>query len=291
MVNKKIFAGSISNSNLPHPATREIELDSIGSNPSDLKYPLLIKPAVTQDFWRFNAKSFIARNSAEFEEYTEKVAKYGIAIVLQEIVPGPPSNLFGIAGYMDRNFKLKGTFAYRRIRDWPAGFGCNSLIESIPIRIIESTKRSLEDYLRSIKYCGLFEAEFKRDDRDGVLKILEINARGWWQNFFPTVCGLNLVLMAFLDAVGQKFVYSANYKTGLRWIYPINDCRAAMTLLKQGQLRISEWISSYRHIKDFPYLNSGDPLPCLLNPFFVGPIYTKELLRKLGLKSNANRQY
>ena len=155
------------------------------------------------------------------------------------------------------------------------------MIESIPIQFVAESKDYVVNYLRSIRYCGLFEAEFKTDERDGVPKILEINARSWWQNHFPTVCGINLVLMSFLDAVGKEIEYEDTYKIGLKWVHSFNDTRAAMTLFQRSQLSLSNWISSYKDVRDYSYFCANDVLPLLCNPFFVGPVYAKELLRKL----------
>ena len=281
LVDKTKFCLSLADTNISHPTTQVLDTANLETVKKKLTYPILIKPAVTQDFWRFNTKSIVAQNSTELDTSIDPVITQKIPVVLQEIVPGPPTNLLGIAGYMDHNNELKGVFSYRRIRGWPIDFGCNSLIESIPVKEVSEIKESLEDYLKRIKYCGLFEAEFKRDDRDGVTKIIEINARGWWQNHFPTVCGLNLVLMAYLDAIGKHVKYRETYKTGLKCIHSFGDMRASMTMFQNGELGLSEWLYSIRHVIDYPYFNAKDLLPSLSNPLFAGPVYIKELLRKL----------
>jgi len=283
LVDKAKFCLSLADTNISYPNTQVLNTANIENIKKGLRYPILIKPAVTQDFWRFNTKSIVAQNSTELEKSIDPVIKQKIPVVLQEIVPGPPTNLLGIAGYMDHNHELKGVFSYRRIRGWPIDFGCNSLIESIPVKEVSELKGPLEDYLKRIKYCGLFEAEFKHDDRDDVTKLIEINARGWWQNHFPTVCGLNLVLMAYLDAIGKHVKYRETYKTGLKWIHSFGDMRAAMTMFQNGELGFSEWLHSIGNVADYPYFNAKDLLPFLSNPFFVGPVYVKELFRKLSI--------
>lgn len=283
LVDKTKFCLSLSGTDIPHPTTQVLNIADPENITTKLKYPILIKPAVAQDFWKFNTKSIVAHNSTELGKSINLVKNHKIPVVLQEIVPGPPTNTFGIAGYMDRNYEIKGVFSYHRIRGWPLGFGCNSIIESIPIKEVGKLKDCTVDYLKRIKYCGLFEAEFKQDERDGVPKLIEINARGWLQNHFPTVCGLNLVLIAYLDAVGKRVNYCETYKTGVKWIHPFSDMRAAMTMFKKGELRLSKYLHSIRHVIDYPYFNAKDLLPSFSNPFFAGPVYTKELLRKLSI--------
>ncbi|MEJ5328353.1 MAG: hypothetical protein WHU54_08945 [Candidatus Bathyarchaeia archaeon] len=284
LVDKALFAKSLVNSQLAHPATLIVALDQVDMVARDLTYPVLIKPTITQNFWMFNVKSFVAENYFELKTYIAQVRKYRISVVLQEVVPGPQSNVYGLAGYIDKDHQLKGLFAYRRIRGWPLDFGCNSLIESIPIKQVEGVTCSLLDYLRKIKYYGLFEAEFKRDARDDVFKLIEINARPWWQNFFPTACGLNLVLIAFLDSVGLKVPFNKNYRAGLKWVHFFNDICSAITLFHNGELGLFDWLFSYSNVKDFAYFNVKDLLPFIATPFFVCPSYALAFMQKIWNK-------
>ncbi len=281
LVDKKRFYLSLMDTGIPHPETcfpLEEDCTKIKRN---IDYPVLIKPAVSQIFGRlFKAKSFVANNHRELERCLRMTSEHRISVMLQEIVPGPPTNVCVVAGYMGRNSEPKGVFAYRRIRDWPLGFGCNSLIESIPVTTVESIKEITLDYLKSLRYTGLFEAEFKKDERDGDFKLIEINSRSWWQNRFATVCGLNLVLLAYLDATGKSISYRENYRVGLRWIHAFNDFRSVTSLLQSGNLRFLGCLSSYKRLRDYAYFDATDPLPCISNPFFVSPIYFRELLKK-----------
>ena len=91
------------------------------------------------------------------------------------------------------------------------------------------------------------------------------------------------LLMAYLDAIGKQIKYCETYKTGLKWIHSFGDMRAAMTMFQNGELGLSEWLYSIRNVTDYPYFNAKDLLPFLSNPFFAGPVYVKELLRKLSI--------
>ena len=288
LVDKEKFYLSLMRAELPHPETYfplEEDLNEIERN---LDYPVLVKPAVSQMFSRiFILKSFVAKDRKELEKYLGLASEHRIPVMVQQIIPGPPTNVYGIAGYVDRNSEPKGVFAYRRIRDWPLGFGCNSLIESIPVSAVEQIKEITLNYLRSLKYTGLFEAEFKRDDRDGAFKLIEINARSWWQNRFATVCGSNLVLMAYLDAMGRRIPSTETYRTGIRWICALNDIQSAMTLFQSGSVGFLEWLSSYKSVVDYAYFAPNDPLPCISNLFLVSHAYFRGFLsaRKISDQS------
>jgi predicted ATP-grasp superfamily ATP-dependent carboligase len=282
LINKRKFYMSLYRNKVPYPNTYFPEnYEDIKEIENSIVFPVLIKPAITQLFSRFNRKALIARSKKDLEKYYKLVVKYDIEFVIQEIIPGPPTNQFGIAGYFDKNHNPKGLFAYRRIREWPIGLGNGSLIESIPIHEVSNIKDIIINYLKNLKYCGLFDAEFKKDLHNGNFRLLEINARSWWQNHFPTICGINLVMMAYLDAIGEKIEYRETYETGVRWIHFINDVFSLYGMFKNRSIHFSEWVQSYNNIRDYAYFNADDALPWFINPLMVGPVYFRSLKRKL----------
>ena len=145
-------------------------------------------------------------------------------------------------------------------------FGTNSLMESIPISDVTSIKKTTETYLNQLGYHGLMEAEFKRDTQDGIFKLLEINARSWWQNSLPTKCGINIVFMAYLDAIGKEIKYTEDYEAGIKWIHFLNDLRSSIKTSNNSTLK--EWVSSLHGIKDWAYFSVDDPTPWIINPLF-----------------------
>ena len=290
IVDKKKFYRSLKQNGIPHPATYFPEdwrdLREIGRR---LGYPLYLRPAITQLFTKyFPKKGLVAWSQGELEKYGKMISRHDIEFVVQEIIPGTPTHFFGLNGYLDKNHNPKGLFAYHRIREWPLGFGNGSLIESIPISSVPILKDITLRYLKNVRYSGLFDAEFKKDPRDGNFKLLEINVRSWWQNHFPTVCGVNLVMMAYLDAIGEETEYVETYRTGLKWVFFFNDFLSFSQLFKKGQITILHWLRSYKKVKDFAYFNPNDPVPSIVWPLINGPIYFRALLRRLSKKNVKN---
>jgi len=279
LVNKKKFYQSLDNYNIPHPITYFPETyQDIENISKQVEYPIYIRPSITQIFGaRFHEKGFVVSSQKELIEKYMLVSRYKIEVMVQEIIPGPATNLFGINGYFDKNSNPQGFFAYRRLREWPHGFGCNSLIESISMSDVPFLKEITENYLRKLRYHGIFETEFKRDQRDGSFKLLEINARSWWQNSFPTKCGINLILMAYLDAIGKRIDYTDTYRIGVKWLFFLNDLLSSMKMLHEKQMSISEWLSSLRKVEDYAYFSADDPLPWIVSPLLISRNYTQEL--------------
>jgi D-aspartate ligase len=270
LVNKKKFYQSLDKHMIPHPTTYFPEcFDDVKRISKNVDYPVYVRPSISQIFTkRFHEKGFIAKSEKELIRYCALAARSRIDFMIQEIIPGPAMNLFGVCGYFNKNARPMGLFAYRRIREWPHKFGTNSLIESVSISDVSLISELAVNYLRSIGYHGLMEAEFKKDPRDGNFKFLEVNARSWWQNSFPTKCGINLVLMAYLDMIGGEIRNQEKYKVGVKWIYFLNDLRSVLKMLRNREITIQNWFCSLRMINDYAYFSADDPLPSMLSPFF-----------------------
>jgi predicted ATP-grasp superfamily ATP-dependent carboligase len=146
-------------------------------------------------------------------------------------------------------------------------------MESIPISGVTSIKETAETYLHQLGYHGIMEAEFKRDPRDGIFKLLEINARSWWQNSFPAKCGINIVFISYLDAIGEEIEYTEDYEAGIKWIYFLNDLRSSIKT--SNNMTIKEWASSLHGIKDWAYFSADDPIPWVLSLLFSLSAFTK----------------
>jgi predicted ATP-grasp superfamily ATP-dependent carboligase len=117
--------------------------------------------------------------------------------------------------------------------------------------------------LERLAYRGIFSAEFKRDARDGIFRILEVNTRAWWYVEFATRCGVNVVEMAWRDAQDLTVAPApSNYLTGAGCVNLRNDLVtvfgrhvAARTPLP---LALRQWGRGH-----FNVFRWDDPLPSL----------------------------
>jgi D-aspartate ligase len=260
LVIKTKFYESLAQNDVPHPRVfvpegiRELKILS-----KKLKYPIFIRPSLSQHFSsQFHMKGFVAKSAQELLRYFRVASECKIDVMLQEIVPGPDTNIYGISGIFDRQSKPLAFFAYRRLKTWPPMFGNNSLIESISLAKLPFLKETVARYLERLQYYGIMEAEFKLDPRDNNFKLLEINARSWWQNSFPTKCGLNIILKAYLEAIGEKMEYSEAYNTGIRWV---NFSNYILSSIFDKEITKRKWIKSFKRVRDFAYFDVSDPFP------------------------------
>lgn len=271
LVDKKKFYQSLDKEKIQHPFTRPVEsLADLRRIGKELDYPVYLRPNISPVFTRkFNKKGFVAGSEEELVTYYMLASKSNIDVMIQEIIPGPAGNLFGIGGYFDKESHPQGFFAYRRLREWPHGFGNSTLIESISLSDVRSIRDMALNYLHDLGYYGVMEAEFKKDPRDGNYKFLEVNARSWWQNSFPAKCGINIVLMAYLDAVGKGIEHVDKYETGIKWINIYNDLLSSMKLLREGKMTARKWLYSLRAVSDEAYFSRDDVLPWMASHIFL----------------------
>lgn len=260
LVDKKEFYQSLSKHLVPHPNTYAPEsIEEVKQAAKDLKFPLFVKPSMSHIFsQKFRRKGFVANSEKELTKYYLLAAKYNIKVIFQEIIPGlSGKNMYGIEGYFDKKKELRAYFAYCRLRGWPPMFGDTSLRESISVSKISVAFEATKWYLHRLGYQGLMEAEWKRDPRDGVFKLLEINPRQSMQNSLPAKCGLNLVLLAYLDSIGERIDQTIDYKIGVRWTNFLNDLRSAI----KTQTSIKDWLLSLRAVQEWSVFAADDPLP------------------------------
>jgi predicted ATP-grasp superfamily ATP-dependent carboligase len=172
------------------------------------------------------------------------VTRYGIEVMFQEIIPGPPRNSYQLEGYYNMDHSPTVLFARQRLRIWPPDFGNTTLCVSIPLSKLAKEKGIVNEFMRTIGYHGLMSAEFKEDERDGTLKFLEINARAWMHFWLSARCGADIIFSSYLDAIGEKTEYVEEYETGVKSIYLLADLGASMKMFLDRDLGFSDWISS-----------------------------------------------
>lgn len=277
LVEKKKFYESMRRRGIPHPSTYfPKDYEELAEISKEVQYPVFVKPSISQTFSQtFQKKGFVANQKEELLKYMNIGWKEGFDLLIQEIIPGSPKNHYFIDGYMDSHSKPLAIFARRRLRMWPPTFGNSTACVSIPLSNAEIMKKIIIDYLQFIRFHGIFSVEFKVDSRDNTAKILEVNARSWWYNSFPAECGINIIYLAYLDAIGKHVQPQEKYKSNVKLLYILQDLYSSFVMFTNHTLHPVEWISSVKGEKHYALLAEDDMVPFLTSfPYFfqrVGP--------------------
>jgi D-aspartate ligase len=264
LVDKARFGAALDRLGLPHPTTRlmksVMDLDVISDSVLQSSF---LKPVHSQQFFaRFGVKAFRISDRVDAQNRLRACIDTGVDLMLQEYIPGPPSNHYFIDGFIDRNGVVRAMFARQRLRMNPPDFGNSTLMVSVPLSETGDASATLKTLFWDIDYRGIFSAEFKRDSRDGTFNLIEVNARPWWYVEFAARCGVNVCEMAVRDALGQPVDTIPRYRVGRRCVFPYYDMPAARAEMSAGRLGIFAWARSWVGAYQ-PVFRWSDPLPAL----------------------------
>ena len=196
------------------------------------------------------------------------IADVGLTAVLQEYIPGPPTEHIFVDGFVDAAGTVKAVLPRRRVRMFPPDFGNSTLMVSVSREEAAGAIDSVTRLLEGIGYRGIFSAEFKRDPRDGQYKILEVNSRPWWFIGFAAHCGVDVAPMAYRDALGLPVAASEGYAVGERCVLLPQEIRAFLYLRRRGEIRFWPWLRSWFGATATIFA-WDDPLPAIAVPWFV----------------------
>lgn len=218
----------------------------------------ILKPLSSVDFAaRHGVKGYLVANR---KEALERLSTVELPILIQEFIPGPPNAGYFLDGFRDRTGQISAMFARRRLRMHPEKLGNSTLTASVPLAEVEGAVLCLKYLLEEVRYRGIFSVEFKCDQRDGMLKLIEINARPWWYVEFAHRCGVDVCTMAYRDALGLAVAPVLDYEIGRRCVFPVKDLRAWMEEHRRGEAGVWSLLETWLRSDATPF-HWNDPSP------------------------------
>jgi predicted ATP-grasp superfamily ATP-dependent carboligase len=229
-------------------------------SPSDIeplrgeaRFPVMAKPRHSHKFSKvFGRKLFIVEDSfEELEERLRLALDHGLEMMVVEMIPGPDDLLSSYYTYHCRNGGKLFDFTKRVIRRFPVNRGNTCLHETA---WLPETAAAGETFFKAAGLKGLGNIEFKRDRRDGQLKIIEVNARITAAQELVRRSGAPIDLLIYCHLTGQPLPEVKQGGEGLRMWYPLRDFLSACQLFKRGQL------SPWRYLRSLPLRRPVFPL-------------------------------
>jgi len=227
----------------------------------DLELPCALKPIHSHLFARhFREKLLMVHSRAELVEALRRTEELGLAMLITEVVPGGDDQYHSYYSYLDADGEPLFHFTKRKLRQFPVRFGlsCYQMSDWHP----EAAELGLRFFQR-IGLRGIGNVEFKRDARDGRLKLIECNHRFTAANELVRLAGIDLPLIAYRRLAGLATPKELTYRAGVRMWHPIEDARALRSLRREGELTARAWARSLLHRQHFPMLRLEDPLPTM----------------------------
>jgi predicted ATP-grasp superfamily ATP-dependent carboligase len=245
-------------------APRTATLDSVADLDravAEISMPCALKPLHIHEFARhFRRKVIVVQTFDELRAAFSRTSALGLDMLLTEIVPGPEEDYWSYYTYVDKNGVKRLEFTKRKMRQYPVGFG------GATYHVAERSVAAMDagrSFVEGAGVRGIACVEFKRDARDGQLKIMECNARLTAANELMRIAGLDLAGAAYRDAIGLPPPVADGFTEGTRLWYPIQDILAFRTMRESGQLTTRRWLSGLAHRQRFPVFSVTDPMPSL----------------------------
>jgi predicted ATP-grasp superfamily ATP-dependent carboligase len=256
---------------IPHPQSFYPESAAdLGEIQRQLRYPGYLKPYHSHLWHRettFGAKGLVVRDAGELAAAFTRVDAQRVSVVVQSVVQGPASNLLGFRFYLDQLQQLRGRMLSRKLRQDNPDFGSGSLVESIEDSDNPIEAHSMR-FLRELKYWGVGTTEFKRDDRDGQVYLIELNGRFWSSNWHAYQCGVNFPLLLYRDVTGQAQAPQLTYRAGVRFVNFRGDRESFRKSRQRGEITWRQWLASLTRVRAFAFFDVRD-LPAFLGA--IGP--------------------
>ena len=227
----------------------------------DTSVPLVVKPAIKEHFfyatgvkgWRVDGRDELVE---AFRRGRSVVGADG-ELLVQEMIPGSGAFQRSYCALFKDGVALASMTVTRR-RQHPSDLGRSStFVETIEApELVEPSMR----FLSHIGYYGLVELEYKLDPRDGVAKLLDVNARTWGYHTLGSAAGVDFPYLLFRDQMGQP-IAPVRAREGVRWIRLMTDVPNAVRDLGRGTLDLREYVTSLRGVSAEAVFSVRDPLP------------------------------
>ncbi|WP_137934671.1 carboxylate--amine ligase [Mesorhizobium comanense] len=245
---------------------------------AELRFPVILKPNMGGRSRFARAKAVLAGDLktflAAYEWASEDIG--GENVVVQEMIPGGGESQFSYAALWDQGAPVV-EFTARRTRQYPVDFGYTSTFVEVvdEPQLIAAARRLLE----SIGHHGLVEVEFKRDARDGSMKVLDVNPRPWTWFGLGAAAGIDLGAILWAVRSGQHPPV-ATARPGTSWMYLVRDMVAAGQLITSGRLTRRAYFGSFAAVRAWATFMARDPVPALIDvPLTVWRVLTRRVFR------------
>jgi len=239
LMDKRAFSALATHHDLPVPRTfTPTTLDEVAHIADVLTYPAIAKPSLPTS-WKHpelpreirTAKAIVLQSREELLQVCRAVLPWGLALILQEYVPGDDSAHYDVHAYIDRQGVARATFCGRKWRIQPPHVGCGCFVES---QLEPELEALVIDILQRLDYRGIANLNFKRHSVSGEFKLLEINARVSQWTILTTRAGVNLPWMAYRDVCGLVPETAPLRRCGIWYVSGKSDFRAVRHYVREG---------------------------------------------------------
>jgi D-aspartate ligase len=239
-------------------------LEEVGDLAPNLVYPCLLKPYTSYKGRRKLSKKkvlIVASQKELLSEY-ERLTADNLLFMIQEIIPGEDTALYGYLGFWDGEGLEHSWLTKKKLRQLPPDFGDGSLQITIEAPEVAELSRRL---LRAFNYKGFVNIEFKYDARDHTCRLIEINPRSAASNQMAISAGIDFPWIGYqyLTASDPKTVPTVPFRSLVKCVNEEWEIQAYFAYRKAGALNLWSWLRSLNGAK-ITIMAWDDPLPFIV---------------------------
>lgn len=221
-------------------------------------FPIVLKAA--DPFLPHAPASKILTSEQELMEVVDHETPLGpLNFILQEYIPGDAESVWMCNGYFGPEPDRAVIYTGKKLRQ-VSSTGRASLAVCLPNETVRTQTR---DFMQGIGYRGCVGIGWRYDSRDGVYKVLDVNARV--SGVFRLFCGTNdmdVVRACYLDLTGQPIPPTA-LRPGRKWMLE-DDFFAALRSMRSRDLTVRDWVTSMRGVRESQWFAIDDPKPVVV---------------------------
>jgi predicted ATP-grasp superfamily ATP-dependent carboligase len=262
---KAALASVAAEHGVPVPRTLAVrEATDLQAAAQHVGFPAVVKARVSRlavdGRWRSAPGPYYVQTPAQLEAACRAIGGTIPEPIVQECIPGDGRGVFVL---MNRG-RLRAAFAHRRLREKPPSGGVSVLSESVALdpQLLAQSERILE----ALKWHGVAMVEFKRDSRDGVPKLLEINGRFWGSLQLAVDAGVDFPALLYRLAVEGDVEPVFDYEVGVRLRWWLGSVDWLLLRSREtGRLRaVREFLRPVGRRTRGEVLRRDDPVPAAL---------------------------
>jgi predicted ATP-grasp superfamily ATP-dependent carboligase len=190
-------------------------------------------------------------------------------VIVQELVPGGPQTIFGYCAFFAGG-EAVGKMVVQYLRQHPPEFGRSATcVETVELPELDEPSTR---FLRAMDYYGLVEIEYKHDPRDGVYRLLDVNARTWGYHALGARLGVDFPYLLYRDQLGAT-PKRVSARPGVGWVRVVTDVPTALTGLVRRRLGLGNYVRAMRRARCEAVFSVTDPVPSLAELALLPHLY------------------
>ncbi|WP_338023160.1 carbamoyl-phosphate synthase [Bacillus ectoiniformans] len=244
---------------IPTPKTFFVEtVTQLNHAITQLEFPCILKPVAGHEYRKhINTKAIYIHDVIQLKREFPLYRQYG-ELIIQEIIPGDNQCFYKVATLFDDQMKLLALFTLQKNHQFPAQFGTGAHIVSRPVPELAEYGKTL---LKELKLKGVGMIEYKKDPRDGLYKVIEINPRFWLTHSLTGHAGVDFAYQYYLTVTNQHPAPLLEQKDNIQWIYLVRYFLTFLEKRKRGEMTFKDFLTGFKGKKVFALFALDDPMP------------------------------